>query len=166
MGEIASDLKVKYILEGTVRKSNSGLVIQEKVSRTIVDKLKINLTSGEEKLIFRRTVVNVQAYELLMRAKQEMLKFDERNQEERAQLLYNNFFQDKEHLFSSLMDGLMKGIKKDTAGVRSILTDSTFTQAASKDFQYAQYSVIYMWTGWKWIMKVCAGLKLLLEEAS
>ena len=343
LGEIASDLKVKYILEGTVRKSNSGLVItarlidakkdvplwgekfsgnlddifdiQEKVSRTIVEKLKINLTSGEEKLISRRTVVNVQAYELLMRAKQEMLKFDEGaserakaylqraidiegpnsalyavmgyayftlgnlgvdgeanfriakefvqkalkidpqvpeiqlvqglllmaagdqkkavkhlrmllkyrpndydvlvwsgaicailgqhslsqpfverllqvdplnatgqtargflrfyngqfkealpyfekasdmdpvnvmnnifflsalvfdNQKERAQLLYNNSFPDKKHLFSRLMDGLMKGIKKDTAGVRSILTDSTFTEAASKDFSYAQ----------------------------
>jgi TolB-like protein/lipoprotein NlpI len=102
--DIAEDLNVKYILAGSVRKSNSGVVItaqlidahmekplwgekfsgslqdifdiQEKVSRSIVEKLKINLTTGEDKLIARRPVENVKAYELYLRAKQQMLTFD------------------------------------------------------------------------------------------
>jgi len=94
--EIAREVNVRYVLEGSVRKAGNNLRIvaqlidgtndshlwadkytgtlddvfdiQEKVSRSIVDALKIKLTSEETKQITNRPIDNIQAYECHLRA--------------------------------------------------------------------------------------------------
>jgi TolB-like protein/predicted Zn-dependent protease len=98
--EIAIEVKVRYLLEGSVRKSGNKLRIiaqlidaftdthlwaqkysgtlddvfdiQEKVSRSIVDSLKIKLTIEERQEIFARPINNPAAFELHIRARHEM----------------------------------------------------------------------------------------------
>jgi len=98
--EIARDVNVRYVLEGSVRKSGNNLRIiaqlidaitdthlwaekyngtlddvfdiQEKVSRSIVDALKIKLTIEERQEIFARPINNPAAYELHFRARHEI----------------------------------------------------------------------------------------------
>ncbi len=98
--DIANEVNVKYVLEGSVRKSGNNLRItgqlidaesdthiwakkyngtledifdiQEKVSRTIVDALKIKLNPEELKRISEVTIDNISAYEYYYKAKQAM----------------------------------------------------------------------------------------------
>jgi len=104
-GEIAKELKVHYILEGSVRKSDKKLLItaqlidagidaniwaekfkgtmddvfdiQEKVSRSIVEKLRVQLTPEEDEVIAKRNFNNAAAFECYLRARNEFLKFDQ-----------------------------------------------------------------------------------------
>jgi len=97
---IGRELNVQYALEGSVRKAGNNIRItaqlidatsdthlwakkfsgnlddvfdiQEKVSRSIVDALKLKLSSDEEKKIKERPVANINAYEYYLRAKLEM----------------------------------------------------------------------------------------------
>ncbi|MCP4727102.1 MAG: protein kinase, partial [bacterium] len=97
---IAKELNVQYVLEGSVRKAGNNLRItaqlinapiddhiwaekydgtlddifdiQEKVSRSIVDALKVKLTQKESKQIADRPIDNVQAYDLYLRARLDM----------------------------------------------------------------------------------------------
>jgi len=101
--EIAEKVNVHYVLEGSVRKAGNNLRIiaqlidakndthlwaekysgtlddvfdiQEKVSRSIVDALKLKLSPDEDKKIEEKTIDNVHAYECYMRARQEVLKY-------------------------------------------------------------------------------------------
>ena len=94
--EIAKQLNVQYVLEGSVRKAGNNLRItaqlidakkdthlwaekysgtlddvfdiQEKVSRSIVKTLKIKLTNKEDKQIASKPIENVHAYECHLRA--------------------------------------------------------------------------------------------------
>lgn len=103
--EIAKEVNVKYILEGSVRKVGNDLRItaqlinatndshlwaekyagtldevfdiQEKVSRSIVNALKVKLTPNEDKQIADNPINNIQAYECYLKARQEMLKWTE-----------------------------------------------------------------------------------------
>ncbi len=96
---IGQDLNVHYVLEGSVRKAGNDLRItaqlidatndahiwadkfsgtlddvfdiQEKVSRSIVDALKLKLGPEEKQRIAKRLIENVQAYECYIRAKKE-----------------------------------------------------------------------------------------------
>jgi len=98
--EIASDVNVRYVLEGSVRKAGNNLRItaqlidarddshlwaekydgtlddvfdiQDKVSRSIVDSLKIKLSSDERVSIQKRKVENVSAYEQYLLARYEI----------------------------------------------------------------------------------------------
>lgn len=98
--EIAREVNVKYVLEGSVRKSGNNLRIiaqlidaftdshlwaekysgtlddvfdiQEKVSGSIVDALKLKLTNEERQGIIARPIDNPAAYELHIRARSEM----------------------------------------------------------------------------------------------
>ena len=100
--DIAKDLNVRYVLEGSVRKAGNDLRItaqlidatndahvwaekysgnlddvfdiQEKVSRSIVDALKIKLSSGEIEKISERLIDNVQAYDYYLRAKRDIFE--------------------------------------------------------------------------------------------
>lgn len=102
---ISRDLDVQYILEGSVRKSGNNLKIttqlidanndahlwaqkytgtlddvfdiQEKVSRSIVDALKIRLDLEENKKISKRPIQNVEAYECYLKAQQEIWHWTE-----------------------------------------------------------------------------------------
>jgi len=98
--EIVKKVNVRYVLEGSVRKAGNSLRItaqlidattdahlwaekysgtlddvfdiQEKVSRSIVDALKVKLSPKEKKQIAERPIDNVQAYECYLRAMREM----------------------------------------------------------------------------------------------
>jgi non-specific serine/threonine protein kinase len=100
--EIAQDVNVRYVLEGSVRKASNNLritaqlidatndahiwaekytgtlddvfEIQEKVSRAIVEALKLKLTPAEEHKIAKRPIENVRAYECYLKAHAEVLK--------------------------------------------------------------------------------------------
>ncbi len=100
VSNIAKELNVQYVLEGSVRKAESDIRItaqlidattdahlwaekysgtlddvfdiQEKVSRSIVDALKIKLSSEEKQKIAERPIDNVQAYECYIQARQDI----------------------------------------------------------------------------------------------
>jgi non-specific serine/threonine protein kinase len=101
--EIASDVNVRYVLEGSVRKAGNNLRIiaqlidaandshmwaekysgtledvfdiQEKVSRSIADALKIKLSSSEKEKIDQRPIDNAFAYDCYKRAYPEISSF-------------------------------------------------------------------------------------------
>ena len=105
VGEIASEVNVRYVLEGSVRKSGNNLRItaqlidavndahlwaekyagtmddvfdiQEKVSRSIVDALKLQLTPEEAQHLAERPIPNALAYEFYLKARQEIMKWTE-----------------------------------------------------------------------------------------
>ncbi len=101
--EIAQAVNVRYVLEGSVRKARNSLRItaqlidstndahlwaekysgtlddvfdiQEKVSRSIADALKLKLSPEENRRISERPIENVPAYELYLKANAEIFKF-------------------------------------------------------------------------------------------
>jgi len=100
--EIAKEVNVRYVLEGSVRKAGNDLRItaqlidaindshlwadkyagtlsdvfdiQEKVSRVIVRALKLKLNSDEEHKMTMRPIENVRAYECYLKARAEVFK--------------------------------------------------------------------------------------------
>ncbi len=100
--EIAREVNVQFVLEGSVRKAGNNLRItaqlidaasdthlwaekysgtlddvfdiQEKVSRSIVDALKMKLTFEEEKQIAKRSIDNVHAYDCWIQANYDLSK--------------------------------------------------------------------------------------------
>ncbi len=100
---IAEEVNVRYVLEGSVRRAGNSLRIsaqlidaasdthlwadqfrgtldnifdiQEKVSRAIADGLKLNLTPAEERKIVRRPIMDVQAYDAYLRARNVIMQF-------------------------------------------------------------------------------------------
>ena len=103
--EIARELDVQYVLEGSVRKAGNSLritaqlidaandahlwtekysgtlddvfAIQEKVSRSIVDALKLKLTPEESQKIAERPIDNAAAYQCYLKANAEIWRFTE-----------------------------------------------------------------------------------------
>ena len=103
--EIAKEVNVQYVLEGSVRKAGNNLRItaqlidastddhlwaekykgtlddvfdiQEKVSRSIVDALKVKLIPKEDIQITERPINNIAAYECYLKANVEIYKFTE-----------------------------------------------------------------------------------------
>ncbi len=102
---IARELGVRYVLEGSVRRAGPSLritaqlidaandahlwaekyggtlddvfAIQESVSRSIVDALKLTLTAGEKHRLAARMIPDVKAFDLYLRARQELSRFSE-----------------------------------------------------------------------------------------
>jgi non-specific serine/threonine protein kinase len=113
--EIAGELNIRYVLEGSVRKAGNDLRItaqlidatndahiwaqkftgtladvfdiQEKVSRSIVDALKLKLTPEDRQGIIARPIDNVAAYDLHIRARHEMSRGTEVGLEQALQLV-------------------------------------------------------------------------------
>jgi TolB-like protein/Tfp pilus assembly protein PilF len=113
--EIARELNVRYILEGSVRKSGNNLRItaqlieagcdthlwsekfvgdvadvfdiQEKVSRAIVIALKQELAPDEEKTITDRPIQNLRAYESYLMARKDMVQGSEESMKRALQSL-------------------------------------------------------------------------------
>jgi non-specific serine/threonine protein kinase len=113
--EISKELDVQYVLEGSVRKAGNNLRItaqlidavkdvhlwarkysgalddvfdiQETVSRSIVDSLKLELRPETDRRIARRPIDNVHAYECYLRSRQEMWRFTEEGLKSALQLL-------------------------------------------------------------------------------
>jgi serine/threonine protein kinase len=101
--EIGQELNVQYVLEGSVRKAGNNLRItaqlidaindthlwaqkysgtlddvfdiQEKVSRSIVDSLKIKLSPAEDQNLAKRPIKNMRAYECYIKARQDIYTF-------------------------------------------------------------------------------------------
>jgi len=98
--EIANEVNVRYVLEGSVRKAGNNLRItaqlidgindshiwaekfsgalddvfdiQEKVSRSIAETLRVKLSSGEKMKISQRPIAEAKAYEYYLKAKKEI----------------------------------------------------------------------------------------------
>ena len=130
--EIAYEVNVKYVLEGSVRKAGNSLRItaqlidamndehlwaekysgtlddvfdiQEKVSCSIVDALKLKLSPEEVNQIAERPIRNVQAYDLYLRARKEILTITETGLENALQLINDgvSIIGDNELLFGAM----------------------------------------------------------------
>ncbi|MDQ6608927.1 MAG: hypothetical protein M3Y85_03810 [Bacteroidota bacterium] len=115
--EIAGEMNVRYILEGSVRKAGNNLRItaqlinadsdshiwsekyngtledvfdiQEKVSRSIVNALKLKLTPQEDEQIAERPITNIHAYECYLKARQEIFRGSKESIENAFNLLQN-----------------------------------------------------------------------------
>jgi serine/threonine protein kinase len=102
---IARELNVRYVLEGSVRRAGNSLRIaaqlidapsdahlwaekytgtvedvfdmQEKVSRAIVEALRLELTPQEQRRLVERPIPNLYAYECYLRARREIFRFRE-----------------------------------------------------------------------------------------
>lgn len=102
---IAQELNVQYILEGSVRKAGNDLRItaqlidavkdshiwtekyrstlddvfdlQEKISRSIIDVLKLKLSPEEDRYVAQRSIKDTVVYECYLRAKQKMVLWTE-----------------------------------------------------------------------------------------
>jgi len=105
MPTIARELNVRYVLEGSVRWAGTNLRItaqlieaatdahlwaekytgtlenvfdlQERLSRSIVDALKVTLTPDEDRLLAGRDIPDAEAHALYLRARREVLNFTE-----------------------------------------------------------------------------------------
>ncbi len=114
---IGRELNVQYVLEGSVRKHKNDLRItaqlidadsdmhlwaekyrgslddifdiQEKVSRSIVEALKLKLSPEEHEKIAERPIADVKAFECYLQARQEIWRFTEEGLERALQLLKN-----------------------------------------------------------------------------
>jgi adenylate cyclase len=117
MKEIATEVNVRYVLEGSVRKAGNNLRItaqlidadsdspiwvekyngtledvfdiQEKVSRSIVDALKLKLSPQEDQQIAERPITNIHAYECYLKARQEIFRGSAASMENALKLLQN-----------------------------------------------------------------------------
>jgi serine/threonine protein kinase/lipoprotein NlpI len=114
---IGKELNVQYALEGSVRKAGDNIRItaqlidakddvhlwadkysgtledvfdiQEKVSRSIVDALKVELSPKEDAKMADRPIENAKAYECYLQARQEIWRFTEEGLERGLQLIRN-----------------------------------------------------------------------------
>jgi non-specific serine/threonine protein kinase len=129
--EIACDVNVRYVLEGSVRKSGNDLRIvaqlidaesdshiwaekysgklddifniQEKVSREIADALKLKLSPDEKEEIAKHSIQNLQALESFLKARTEIWRFTEEGLERALRHLENgiNLIGDNELLLAT-----------------------------------------------------------------
>jgi serine/threonine protein kinase len=129
---IADKLKVKFVLEGTVRKAGNNLRvtaqlidaandehlwaekysgkledvfdIQETISRKIADALKMKLSPQEERRLAARPFPNLHAYECYHRAQRELYQFTEEGLERALTLIENGIrvVRDNELLYAAM----------------------------------------------------------------
>ena len=130
--EIAKAVNVRFVLEGSVRKAGNDLritaqlidsvtdahlwaekytgklddvfYIQEKVSRSIADTLKLKLSSQESKMIAYHKVDNIQVYECFLKARQDLWKYSDESLARAEQSLKNGLtlLGDHELLYTGL----------------------------------------------------------------
>jgi TolB-like protein len=114
---VARELGVRYVLEGSVRRSDQKLRItaqlidaatddhlwadkydgtvddvfafQERLARVIVDALKLQLSTDEERRLAERPIANLHAYECYLRARQEGWRWRKDAIDHAVQLLHN-----------------------------------------------------------------------------
>jgi serine/threonine protein kinase len=115
--EIAAEAHVRYVLEGSVRKAGNSLRItaqlidaetdthlwaekysgnlndvfdiQEKVSRSIADSLRLRLRDTDDRKISERPIANIQAYEFYLKARQELYRFSDVGLDQAVRYLEN-----------------------------------------------------------------------------
>ncbi|MEO7176324.1 MAG: adenylate/guanylate cyclase domain-containing protein [Saprospiraceae bacterium] len=117
MKDIAAEMSVQYVLEGSVRKAGNNLRItaqlidavndvqlwaekysgtledvfemQEQVSRSIVDALKLKLTPEEVDMIAERPIANIHAYDCYLKARHEIFRGTKDSFQKAFKLLQN-----------------------------------------------------------------------------
>jgi non-specific serine/threonine protein kinase len=115
MREIAADVNVEYVLEGTVRRHGGALrvtaqlidaaadspiwshkyagtfddvfAIQETLARTIVEALELELSAEEERKMTARPIDNPEAYDTYLRARQQLHRYSHEGLEQALQHL-------------------------------------------------------------------------------
>ena len=125
--KIAAELGVRYILEGSVRKSDNNLrinvrlinaiedrtiwsdkyrgalddifAIQEQVSRSTADALSIQLNQTEIKKLSNKPITNAHAYELYQKAQHEIFRFKEDGLRRALRFLNNSLVIEGENAF-------------------------------------------------------------------
>ena len=132
MKTIGRELDVQYVLEGSVRKAGNQLRItaqlidalndahlwaekysgtlddvfdiQEKVSRSIVDALKVKLDPSEDKKISEKPIGDVRAYDLYLRARKEILSVTEEGLAKALQLIKHglSIIGDNEQIYGAM----------------------------------------------------------------
>ncbi|MCK4827271.1 hypothetical protein KA005_66690 [bacterium] len=130
--DIAKELNVQYVLEGSVRKAGNDIRItaqlidatsdahlwaekysgalddvfdiQEKVSRSIVEALKLKLSPEEKREIAKRPIGNIQAHECYLKAKHEIYRYTKESLDKAINTLQNGleFFGENALLFATL----------------------------------------------------------------
>ena len=152
--EIAKEVNVRYVLEGSVRKAGNNLRItaqlidaandahlwaekysgtlddvfdiQEKVSRSIVDALKLKLSPEEDAEIAERPIMDTQAYDIFLRARHESLIFTEEGLERALQLISNGLkiIGDNELLYEAMgytyFQYFNTGLKKEVSFLQKV----------------------------------------------
>jgi TolB-like protein/tetratricopeptide (TPR) repeat protein len=161
--EIAKAVNVRYILEGSVRKSGNNLRImaqlidaetdvhlwaekfsgtlddvfdiQEKVSRSIVESLKLKINPDENKKISERPIKDVQAYDFYLIARKETMSFTEDGLGKALQIINNglNIIGDNELLLGAMgwayFNYFNMGFNKDASCLQKVdeCADKIFT---------------------------------------
>jgi non-specific serine/threonine protein kinase len=152
--EIGQELNVQYVLEGSVRKAGRNLRItaqlidaandthlwadkytgilddvfdiQEKVSRSIVNALKLKLSPNENKKIAERPIGDVQAYDLFLRARKETLSVTEEGLERALKLINHglSIIGDNELIFGAMGYAYFQyfnlGFKKEASSLQKV----------------------------------------------
>ena len=157
--EIAAEVKVRYVLEGSVRKAANNLRItaqlidagkdthlwaekyngtlddvfdiQEKVSRSIADSLKIRLSRQDAERIAEKPIDNAAAYECYLKANREIWRFTEDGIDRAIEYLEDagKMIGENAYIYSALADAHLQYIN---IGVRQRSTLDHVTAYADK----------------------------------
>ena len=166
--QIASELNVRYVLEGSVRKAGenlritaqlidaprdthiwaekySGIVdnifeIQENVARSIVESLNIKLNHSEKLRLSNRPIKDHLAYELYQKAQYEIFQFKEDSLKRGVQYLYDALEIEKDNpfIYSKIGSALLSTMNGMNWLDRSIL--KKVRQLTTKVFELAPNS--------------------------
>ena len=154
--EIGRKLHVEHVLEGSVRKAGNRLritaqlikiadgyhiwserfdraiddvfAIQDEISLSIVDKLKVTLLEGEKDVLAKRSTENVQAYQLYLRGQHEWNKWTAEGYRNSVQLFqqaleiepkYALAYAALAHAYASQMSAHFAGISPKEAAARA-----------------------------------------------
>jgi serine/threonine protein kinase/tetratricopeptide (TPR) repeat protein len=164
---IGRELNVQYVLEGSVRKAGDNLRItaqlidartdvhlwakkysgtlddvfdiQEKVSRSIVDALKVKLSPEENRKIAERSIDNVTAYDCYLRARQAILQLSEEGLRRALQLIQTglNIIGENEILYALLgyvyVQFINVGVTKDESFLKKAEDNVNKTFSLNQD---------------------------------
>jgi non-specific serine/threonine protein kinase len=158
--EIARELNVQYILEGSVRKSGNDLritaqlidapndahlwaekysgalddifAVQENVSRAIVETLRVKLTPAEHEKIGHRKFSNVAAYECYLRARHDIFLFNAAAIDRAVKHLQNGFeiLGDDAVLNGAMAMALFQKVNMGLGDEKTLETAKTYAEKA------------------------------------
>jgi non-specific serine/threonine protein kinase len=191
--DIAREVNVRYVLEGSVRKAGNKLRItsqlidastdvhlwaekyngtlddvfdiQEKVSRSIAEALKIKLKTEEANTLANRPIVNAQVYEYLLRAKNDIYSFTKQGLDSGIKILQTglDIFGENELVYAALGDAYYLyfdfGFETDKAILNKVEEYSTKTLALNHNSGYAYKLLALLERGNGSLKKACQYIK-------